>query len=66
MAEKTCIKRLQKEFRALCKETVRNVVARPSPSDILVKCHLFGAYEIRFCAYFSTCNPVLRLREDFA
>ncbi|XP_057454985.1 ubiquitin-conjugating enzyme E2 34-like [Lotus japonicus] len=35
MAEKSCIKRLQKEYRALCKEPVSNVVARPSPSDIL-------------------------------
>uniref|UniRef100_A0A0D6R2C0 UBC core domain-containing protein n=1 Tax=Araucaria cunninghamii TaxID=56994 RepID=A0A0D6R2C0_ARACU len=35
MAEQACVKRLQKEFRALCKEPVPNVVARPSPSDIL-------------------------------
>uniref|UniRef100_I1MK79 UBC core domain-containing protein n=1 Tax=Glycine max TaxID=3847 RepID=I1MK79_SOYBN len=35
MAEKSCIKRLQKEYRALCKEPVSHVVARPSPSDIL-------------------------------
>ncbi|XP_019198609.1 PREDICTED: ubiquitin-conjugating enzyme E2 34-like [Ipomoea nil] len=35
MAEKACIMRLQKEYRALCKEPVPNVVARPSPSDIL-------------------------------
>ncbi|CAH8279166.1 unnamed protein product [Arabidopsis lyrata] len=35
MAEKTCIKRLQKEYRALCKEPVSHVVARPSPNDIL-------------------------------
>jgi ubiquitin-conjugating enzyme E2 J2 len=35
MAEKACVKRLQKEFRALCKEPVPHVVARPSPSDIL-------------------------------
>ncbi|CAM8951615.1 unnamed protein product [Rhodiola kirilowii] len=35
MAEKLCAKRLQKEFRALCKEPVPHVVARPSPSDIL-------------------------------
>ncbi|XP_010540108.1 PREDICTED: ubiquitin-conjugating enzyme E2 34 [Tarenaya hassleriana] len=35
MAEKACIKRLQKEYRALCKEPVSHVVARPSPSDIL-------------------------------
>lgn len=35
MAETACVKRLQKEFRALCKEPVPNVVARPSPSDIL-------------------------------
>ncbi|KAM7480666.1 hypothetical protein LguiA_028879 [Lonicera macranthoides] len=35
MAEKACVKRLQKEYRALCKEPVPHVVARPSPSDIL-------------------------------
>ncbi|CAN0877794.1 Probable ubiquitin-conjugating enzyme E2 33 [Linum grandiflorum] len=35
MAEKACVKRLQKEYRALCKEPVSNVVARPSPSNIL-------------------------------
>uniref|UniRef100_A0A0C9RTS2 TSA: Wollemia nobilis Ref_Wollemi_Transcript_13531_1145 transcribed RNA sequence n=1 Tax=Wollemia nobilis TaxID=56998 RepID=A0A0C9RTS2_9CONI len=35
MAEQACVKRLQKEFRALCKEPVPNVVARPLPSDIL-------------------------------
>ncbi|XP_052183723.1 ubiquitin-conjugating enzyme E2 34-like [Diospyros lotus] len=35
MAEKACIKRLQREYRALCKEPVSNVTARPSPNDIL-------------------------------
>ncbi|KAL3632849.1 Ubiquitin-conjugating enzyme E2 34 [Castilleja foliolosa] len=35
MAEKACVKRLQKEYRALCKEPVSNVVARPLPNDIL-------------------------------
>ncbi|XP_061340883.1 ubiquitin-conjugating enzyme E2 34-like [Gastrolobium bilobum] len=35
MAEKSCVKRLQKEYRALCKEPVSHIVARPSPSDIL-------------------------------
>lgn len=35
MAEKACVKRLQKEYRALCKDPVSHVVARPSPSDIL-------------------------------
>ncbi|KAF8106067.1 hypothetical protein N665_0147s0025 [Sinapis alba] len=35
MAEKACIKRLQKEYRALSKEQVSHVVARPSPNDIL-------------------------------
>lgn len=35
MAEKACVKRLQKEYRALCKEPVSHVVARPSPTDIL-------------------------------
>ncbi|KAL0414989.1 UNVERIFIED_CONTAM: Ubiquitin-conjugating enzyme E2 34 [Sesamum latifolium] len=35
MAEKACVKRLQKEYRALCKEPVSNVVAHPLPNDIL-------------------------------
>ncbi|KAL2933715.1 Ubiquitin-conjugating enzyme E2 34 [Bienertia sinuspersici] len=35
MAEKACVKRLQKEFRALCKEPVSHIVARPSPNNIL-------------------------------
>ncbi|KAG8388448.1 hypothetical protein BUALT_Bualt02G0126900 [Buddleja alternifolia] len=35
MAERACVKRLQKEYRALCKEPVSNVVARPHPNDIL-------------------------------
>lgn len=35
MADKACVKRLQKEYRALCKEPVSQVSARPSPSDIL-------------------------------
>lgn len=35
MAEKTCVKRLQKEFRALSKEPVAHIVARPLPNDIL-------------------------------
>ncbi|MCO5587891.1 hypothetical protein L7F22_041843 [Adiantum nelumboides] len=35
MADRACVQRLQKEFRALCKEPVPHVVARPSPSDIL-------------------------------
>ncbi|XP_050233674.1 ubiquitin-conjugating enzyme E2 34-like [Mercurialis annua] len=35
MADKTCLMRLQKEYRALCKEPVPHVVARPSPKDIL-------------------------------
>ncbi|KAM1165184.1 hypothetical protein ACFX13_025235 [Malus domestica] len=35
MAEKSCIKRLQKEYRALCKEPVSHIVARPHPNDIL-------------------------------
>lgn len=35
MAEAACVKRLQKEFRALCKEPVPNVLARPSSTDIL-------------------------------
>ncbi|PSR96227.1 Ubiquitin-conjugating enzyme like [Actinidia chinensis var. chinensis] len=35
MAEKACVKRLQKEYRSLCKEPVSHVTARPSPNDIL-------------------------------
>lgn len=35
MGEKACVKRLQKEYRALCKEPVSHVTARPSPTDIL-------------------------------
>ncbi|GMH03845.1 hypothetical protein Nepgr_005684 [Nepenthes gracilis] len=35
MTEKACIKRLQKEYRALCKEPVPHIVAHPSPKDIL-------------------------------
>ncbi|KAL7140471.1 hypothetical protein ABFS83_09G122900 [Erythranthe nasuta] len=35
MAEKACVKRLQKEYRSLCKEPVSNVVARPHPNNIL-------------------------------
>ncbi|KAJ6839356.1 ubiquitin-conjugating enzyme E2 34-like isoform X2 [Iris pallida] len=35
MAERACVKRLQKEYHALCKEPVPQVVACPSPSDIL-------------------------------
>ncbi|KAI3839890.1 hypothetical protein MKX03_025155 [Papaver bracteatum] len=35
MADSSCIRRLQKEYRALCKEPVSHIVARPSPSDIL-------------------------------
>eukprot|EP00250_Pteridium_aquilinum_P028198 c36749_g1_i1 orf=408-1154(-) len=35
MADRACVQRLQKEFRALCKEPVPHVVARPSPNDIL-------------------------------
>ncbi|WOL06514.1 ubiquitin-conjugating enzyme E2 34-like [Canna indica] len=35
MADKACVKRLQKEFRDICKEPPPQIVARPSPSDIL-------------------------------
>lgn len=35
MADKACLKRLQKEFRDLCKEPVPQCVARPSANDIL-------------------------------
>ncbi|XP_047269700.1 probable ubiquitin-conjugating enzyme E2 33 [Capsicum annuum] len=35
MAEKACVKHLQKEYRALCKEPVSHIVACPSPNDIL-------------------------------
>lgn len=35
MADKNCIKRLQKEYHALCKVPVPQIVAKPLPSDIL-------------------------------
>ncbi|XP_021902877.1 ubiquitin-conjugating enzyme E2 34-like [Carica papaya] len=35
MADKGCILRLQKEYKAICKEPVSQVVARPLPNDIL-------------------------------
>ncbi|KAK3131830.1 hypothetical protein QOZ80_6AG0512050 [Eleusine coracana subsp. coracana] len=35
MAEKGCLKRLQKEYHALCKEPPPQIVARPLPNDIL-------------------------------
>ncbi|OAY79819.1 ubiquitin-conjugating enzyme E2 34-like [Ananas comosus] len=35
MAERGCVKRLQREYHALCKEPPPQIVARPSPSDIL-------------------------------
>ncbi|XP_020578883.1 ubiquitin-conjugating enzyme E2 34-like [Phalaenopsis equestris] len=35
MAERACVKRLQKEYHALCKEPVPQIVACPSPNDIL-------------------------------
>ncbi|WOL08512.1 ubiquitin-conjugating enzyme E2 34-like [Canna indica] len=35
MADKACVKRLQKEYRAICKEPPPQILARPSPSDIL-------------------------------
>ncbi|KAF3774569.1 Ubiquitin-conjugating enzyme E2 34 [Nymphaea thermarum] len=35
MAERACVKRLQKEYRALCKEPVPHILARPNPNDIL-------------------------------
>ncbi|KAJ7562357.1 hypothetical protein O6H91_03G093000 [Diphasiastrum complanatum] len=35
MANKACVQRLQKEFKALCKEPVAHVLARPTPNDIL-------------------------------
>jgi ubiquitin-conjugating enzyme E2 J2 len=35
MAERGCVKRLQKEYHAICKEPPPQIVARPSPSDIL-------------------------------
>ncbi|CAO2824645.1 unnamed protein product [Amaranthus hypochondriacus] len=45
MAEKACVKRLQKEFRALCKEPVPNIVARPSPNNILEWYYVFEGSE---------------------
>jgi len=35
MADKGCLKRLQKEYHALCKEPPPQIVARPLPNDIL-------------------------------
>ncbi|KAF5732077.1 ubiquitin-conjugating enzyme family protein [Tripterygium wilfordii] len=35
MADKACIQRLNKEYKALCKEPVSHVVARPNSKDIL-------------------------------
>ncbi|XP_072952938.1 ubiquitin-conjugating enzyme E2 34-like [Typha angustifolia] len=35
MTERACVKRLQKEYHALCKEPPSQIVARPSPNDIL-------------------------------
>ncbi|KAK1308456.1 putative ubiquitin-conjugating enzyme E2 33 [Acorus calamus] len=35
MVERASVKRLQKEFRELCKEPIPQIVARPSPNDIL-------------------------------
>uniref|UniRef100_A0A1D1YQY4 E2 ubiquitin-conjugating enzyme n=1 Tax=Anthurium amnicola TaxID=1678845 RepID=A0A1D1YQY4_9ARAE len=35
MADKACVKRLQKEYHALCKDPVSQVLARPLPNDIL-------------------------------
>ncbi|XP_057549545.1 ubiquitin-conjugating enzyme E2 34-like [Amaranthus tricolor] len=45
MAEKACVKRLQKEFRALCKEPVPNIIARPSPNNILEWYYIFEGSE---------------------
>ncbi|KAM3375055.1 putative ubiquitin-conjugating enzyme E2 33 [Capsicum galapagoense] len=45
MAEKACVKHLQKEYRALCKEPVSHIVACPSPNDIL------EWPESHFCSY---------------
>ena len=44
MAEKACVQRLQKEFRALCKEPVAQVVARPAPENILEWRKLFVCF----------------------
>ncbi|XP_073011418.1 ubiquitin-conjugating enzyme E2 34-like [Typha latifolia] len=35
MADRACVKRLQKEYHALCKEPPPQIIARPSPTDIL-------------------------------
>ncbi|KAG6488131.1 hypothetical protein ZIOFF_056889 [Zingiber officinale] len=35
MAERACVKRLLKEYRAICKEPPPQIAARPSPSDML-------------------------------
>ncbi|ERM96006.1 hypothetical protein AMTRI_Chr13g84470 [Amborella trichopoda] len=45
MAERACVKRLQKEYRALRKEPVSHVVAHPSQSDILEWHYVFEGSE---------------------
>ncbi|CAI0418830.1 unnamed protein product [Linum tenue] len=59
MAEKACVKRLQKEYRALCKEPVSNVVARPSPNNILEWHYVLeGSEGTPFAVHPESWNPM--------
>ncbi|XP_058005140.1 ubiquitin-conjugating enzyme E2 34 isoform X2 [Hevea brasiliensis] len=59
MAEKSCVKRLQKEYRALCKEPVSHVVACPSPSDILEWHYVLeGSEGTAFAVHPESWNPM--------
>ncbi|XP_040971553.1 ubiquitin-conjugating enzyme E2 34 isoform X2 [Gossypium hirsutum] len=59
MAEKSCVKRLQKEYRALCKEPVSHVVARPSPNDILEWHYVLeGSEGTPFAVHPESWNPM--------
>ncbi|AQK82831.1 Ubiquitin-conjugating enzyme E2 34 [Zea mays] len=57
MAEKGCLKRLQKEYHALCKEPPPQVVARPLPNDIL-EWRVYGNVKV---LYFWGITPSLNL-----
>ncbi|KAG6397909.1 hypothetical protein SASPL_139359 [Salvia splendens] len=59
MGEKACLKRLQKEYRALCKEPVSNVVARPLPNDILEWHYVLeGSQGTPFADHPESWNPM--------
>ncbi|CAN1827793.1 Ubiquitin-conjugating enzyme E2 34 [Linum perenne] len=59
MAEKACVKRLQKEYRSLCKEPVSNVVARPSASNILEWHYVLeGSEGTPFAVHPESWNPM--------